>query len=162
MKTIVALTISMTSLALQTTAHAEAMCKPGEQPIFNCELKASVASLCLDASKKIFVYRNGTTGKLNLQVPRSDDLATGSPFHFSYAPYSGGGEAHVRFRQGAYNYYLYDRTYRTDDGPDFSAGIVIFKNDRKIANLACTNDASIHQQAYMQIPQETYRDISAP
>jgi hypothetical protein len=143
------------------TAHAEGMCKQEEQVVFNCDLKKSTASLCLDKKNSTFVYRNGTRDKLSLEVPTAGKESDASPFHFSNVPYAGGGEAHVRFARGDYDYFLYDKTVKTDDGPENSAGIVVFQRGKKVANLTCNNDASIHQEAYEQLAKETYRDIGA-
>lgn len=77
-------------VAVHANAHAEGMCKAGEQAVFNCKLKES-----------------------------------------------------------------------TDEGPDFSAGIVVYRKSKRIADLTCNNDASIHQEAYEQMPTEAYRDIDA-
>lgn len=149
------------SMMLHVSAFAGDMCKIGERAVFNCELDKSIASLCFEQNSRSFVYRDGTPAKIDLVVPAQRKTSESPPFYFSNIPYSGGGEVHVRFRQGGYQYYLYDKTVRTDDGPDFSAGIVVYKNNKKVANLTCNNDASVHQEVYEMMPKEAYRDIGA-
>jgi hypothetical protein len=142
-------------------SYAEGMCKTGEKIIFNCQLKDEVASICLNEKIMAFVYRDGTAERLNLQVPRPGERGNANPFYFSNVSYAGGGEAHVRFSQGGYDYYLYDKTIKSDDGPEFSSGVVVLKNNQRLANLVCNNDAAIHHEAYGKIPKEAYRDIGA-
>ncbi|MEM5342890.1 hypothetical protein [Paraburkholderia azotifigens] len=160
MKTIIRSVVAVAMpMFIHVSAHAEGMCKQDEQVVFNCELKKSTASLCIDKKTRKFVYRNGTRDKMDLQVPARDKGEDANPFQFSNVPYAGGGEAHVRFERGDYNYYLYDKTVKTADGPEMSAGIVVFRQKRKIAEMACQNDASVHQEAYEEMPKETYLDI---
>jgi hypothetical protein len=106
------------------------------------------------------VYRYGSMKKVDLEV--SDAALNKSPtFYFSNVPYSGGGEAHIRFSTAKYAYYLYDKTVKTDDGPQVSAGVVVYRNDKKVDHKVCENDASIGQTAYDEMPKEAYRDIGS-
>jgi hypothetical protein len=99
-------------------------------------------------------------GKIDLEV--SDMALKKRPvFYFSNFSYSGGGEAHIRFSRKKYIYYLYDKTEKTDDGPRFSAGVVVYRNDKKISHKICENDASIHQTAYDEMTKEPYRNIGS-
>lgn len=145
-------------LGLAMGAHAEGLCESREAVIFNCELIKSVSSLCRSNDNHVLTYRNGSKGDLNLQI--SDERGGGVNFYFSSTPYSGGGESHIRFSRFHYTYYLYDKIVKSDDGPIFSAGIIIYKDDRKVANLFCKNDATIRESAYDTITRETYRSIS--
>lgn len=147
-------------LSLTTGAHAEGLCKPGEAVIFNCELPKSISSLCQSDVDGALTYRNGVNGKINLKISDAGENM-GKIFYFSNVPYAGGGEAHIRFSRSKYTYYLYDKTMKTDDGPAFSAGIVIYENGERIANLACSNDASIRERAYHTITKEDYHSIDS-
>jgi hypothetical protein len=149
---------SIIGLAVTATVHAEGLCTIKETAIFNCELQKSTASLCQSIENETLIYRNGVDGNLNLQV--SDGKGSKKDtFYFSSAPYAGGGEAHIRFSRLGYTYYLYDKVVKTDEGPTFSAGIVIYRGGRKISNLMCSNDASIRSGAYQSIAKEAYRSI---
>ncbi|WP_143062197.1 hypothetical protein [Paraburkholderia diazotrophica] len=155
--------ISITSilgLVLMTGAHAEGLCEADEAVIFNCELPRSVSSLCQSDGDGVLTYRNGGNGKINLKISDAGERI-GKIFYFSNVPYAGGGEAHIRFSRSSYTYYLYDKTMKTNSGPAFSAGVVIYKDGKRITNVACGNDASIRERAYQKITKEAYHSIGA-
>jgi len=151
---------SIFGLALAVSAHAEGLCTSNETAVFNCELKKSVSSLCQSTENGILTYRNGLDGKINFQISGNNE-GKKDVFYFSNRPYAGGGEAHIRFSRLGYTYYLYDKTVKTDDGPTFSAGIAVYKGEKKISNSACNNNASIRSSAYQSISREMYRSIDA-
>lgn len=160
MKKNITVIISLANLIAVSCAHAEGMCKEREAEIFTCETQKSISSLCKSKDTDTLSYRNGLANRINLEVSESSDRK-GKVFYFSSTPYSGGGEAHIRFSRAGYTYYLYDKTIKTDDGPTFSAGIVVYKGATKISNQVCGNDASIHQSAYSDITKESYRSIGS-
>jgi hypothetical protein len=146
--------ISLINLAAISGVHSEGICKDNEAIIFNCEMPKSVSSLCRSKDSGIFTYQ------INLEL--SDrGISKGQSFYFSNTPYAGGGEAHIRISRSGYTYYLYDKTVKTEDGPAFSAGIVVYRGERKISNLICSNDASIRRNAYDDITKESYRSIGS-
>lgn len=152
------ISVSILTFVSAAAAHAEGLCTTKETAIFNCELEKSASSLCQSTENGTLIYRNGIDGRINLQI--SDNKKSKKDvFYFSNTPYAGGGEAHIRFSRFGYTYYLYDRTVKTDEGPTFSAGIVIYKGKKKISNLTCNNDASIREVAYQLITKEAYRSI---
>jgi hypothetical protein len=142
------------------SAHSEGLCAAGEAVIFNCDLPKSVSSLCQSDSDGTLTYRNGRDGKVNLKISDAGEKIK-NIFYFSDIPYASGGESHIRFIISNYTYYIYDKVKKTDDGPEFSAGIVILKRGEKVANLVCQNDASIRERAYHTIDRESYRPIGA-
>lgn len=152
--------VAVISLALTFSAHAEGLCAVKEMVIFNCELKRSVSSLCQSTENGTITYRNGLDGRINLQIS-GNNAGKKDVFHLSYMPYAGGGEAHIRFSRLDYTYYLYDNTIKTDEGPTFSAGIVIYRGEKKVSNFVCNNDASIRASAYESIVKEMYQEIDA-
>lgn len=155
-----AISVSILAFVSAAAAHAEGLCTTKETAIFNCELEKFASSLCQSTENGTLTYRNGIDRKINLRI--SDNKKSKKDvFYFSNTPYAGGGEAHIRFSQFDYTYYLYDRTIKTDEGPTFSAGIVIYKGKKKISNLTCNNDASIREGAYQSITKEAYRSIGA-
>jgi hypothetical protein len=145
---------------VDTKALAEGLCKSNEYVFFNCELSKSIASLC-QSDDGATIYRHGRGGKVDMQVSDDNEKGRGHVFFFSSTGYAGGGEAHIRFSQSRYTYYLYDKTIKTEDGPYFSSGIVILKDDKKITNLVCDNDASVRARAYQSMTEEAYRDIDS-
>jgi hypothetical protein len=147
-------------LGLMKGAHAEGLCEADEAVIFNCELPKSISSLCQSDGDGVLTYRNGGNGKINLKISDAGE-SMGRIFYFSNVPYAGGGEAHIRFSRSNYTYYLYDKTMKTDNGPAISAGVVIYKDGERIANLACSNDASMRERAYHAITKEDYQSIGA-
>ncbi|CAG9255541.1 conserved exported hypothetical protein [Burkholderia diffusa] len=153
-----AISVSVLAFVSMVAAHAEGLCTTKEVAIFNCELKKTVSSLCQSTENGTLTYRNGINGKINLQISDGKGIKRGV-FYFSSVPYAGGGEAHIRFSRLGYTYYLYDRTVKTDEGPTFSAGIAIYRGERKISNFICNNDASIRAGAYQSITKEDYRSI---
>jgi hypothetical protein len=152
--------ISLINLVAISNLQAEGMCKGREMVIFNCETKKSVSSLCESKESGVLSYRNGVAGKINLELS-DNGIRRGQIFYFSSTPYAGGGEAHIRFARSGYAYYLYDKSIKTEDGPAFSAGIVVYRGERKISSLVCKNDASIRQNAYNDITKEDYRGIES-
>ena len=151
---------SVVGIVSVVAARAEGLCNTKETVIFNCELKNSVSSLCQSTENGSMTYRNGSDGKIKLQV--SDNKKNKeNVFFFSNTPYAGGGEAHIRFSRLNYTYYLYDKVIKVDDGPEISAGIVVYKKTKKISNLVCNNDASIRASAYRSIYKEKYQSIDA-
>lgn len=154
-------TVSMTiiTLLIGMAAHAEGLCTVEETAIFNCELEKSTSSFCQSNKNGALTYRNGSFERINLKI--SDNGGGGNVFYFSSVPYAGGGEAHIRFSHLGFTYYLYDKTVKADEGPEFSAGIVVYNGERKISNLSCNNDASIRERAYQYITREKFRSIDA-
>ncbi|MCA8016932.1 hypothetical protein [Burkholderia metallica] len=148
---------SIMGLVSVAAAHAEGLCSREETAVFNCELKASVSSLCQSIENGSLIYRNGVGEKINLQI--SDKKNNRNVFFLSNTLYSGGGEAHIRFSRMGYTYYLYDKVIKVDDGPETFAGIVVYKKNKKIHSLACNNNASIRASAYQSISREKYRSI---
>ncbi|HDR9046112.1 TPA: hypothetical protein QDA94_000302 [Burkholderia vietnamiensis] len=157
MKACQAVTVAIIGLVVTVSVRAEGQCAVKETLIFNCELAKSTSSLCKSTENGVLTYRNRSDGKINLQI--SDKKRRKNVFYFSNTPYAGGGEAHIRFSRLGYTYYLYDRTIKADEGPASSAGIVVYKGEERISSLMCSNDASIHEEAYQAITREKYRSI---
>jgi hypothetical protein len=147
-------------LGLMTCAHAKGLCEKGEEMIFNCKLPKSDSSLCRSDSGDVLTYRNGRKRKINLEISDAGE-AMGRIFYFSNTPYAGGGETHIRFTSSNYTYFIYNKTITTDDGPVFSAGVVIYQGGDQISNLVCSNNASIREDAYRAITREAYRSVGA-
>ncbi|WP_244788432.1 hypothetical protein [Cupriavidus pauculus] len=137
---------------------AEGICTAGEAAIFNCDLRGGAASLCESNGDGALTYRHKTRNSIDLEISDGDGRSE-QVFYFSSTPYAGGGEAHIRFAKGGYTYFLYDKTVKTEEGPDSSAGIVVYKGNMNTATYVCTNDASIRQSVYQRNKMERYKDI---
>lgn len=155
--TVVALVVG---LGMTPGVRAEGLCISRETVIFNCELEKSIASLCQSRDEGTLIYRSGTSRRLAMEL--SDSSKKKSVFFLSSIPYAGGAEAHIRFSRSSYTYYLYDKTVKAREGPEFSAGIAIYKGKRKISDLSCRNDASIYAAGYESVTRESYRSIDSP
>jgi hypothetical protein len=153
--------------ALAAPPPKKSLCTPEETVIFQCELKGKQLSLCasrdFSADGGTVQYRYGTTKKMELLYPESPQPAR-DRFFFSSTGYSGGGEAHIRFRNGEYDYILFDRTVRTGFGngpnyPEFTSGVVTRRRGAVIGLRRCSNNASIVSKAYEALPTEEFEDI---
>lgn len=152
---------SILTLMILLAANADAsesMCGSRESVIFNCDLGRSVASLCMSRISGLSVYRKGTSKKLELVLNERRN-GRGALFFLSNTQYAGGYESHIRFSNDNVTYILYDKSVKTDDGPEASAGIVIYEKGRKLANLVCENDASISAATYEVMRKEGYTAI---
>jgi hypothetical protein len=138
--------------------NAEGLCMEKEVALFNCEMKKSVSSLCLATENGDVTYRNGIDGRLDFMISEDKNIKK-RIFYFSDVSYAGGGEAHIRFSRFGYTYYLYDKTIKADDGPEFSAGVAVYKGLKRVSNSLCINDASIRSGAYQSIEREVFKAI---
>lgn len=124
---------------------ANSLCEAQELTLFSCPLKArKLVSLCASASfpaaNSTLQYRFGSLGRVEFQYP---EVATNGKRHFFYSAtgYSGGGESHVRFANGEYDYILFERTVRTQTketrAPHFSSGVISRKAGKTLAIRTC-------------------------
>ncbi|WP_454766948.1 hypothetical protein [Cupriavidus campinensis] len=155
------LIVTSFSLAILTLyasgIHSETLCKSTERIAFNCQLRNGISSLCEVNDGGAFIYRNGTSDNIRLEV--SSPPSGRTSFRISSTPYAGGSETHISFSRYRHVYFLYDKIVKTDDGPESSAGVTVFNAGRKVVDQTCLNDASIHSIAYDALPWEEYRDI---
>jgi hypothetical protein len=136
--------------------HSDKICENAGTLIFNCKLPRSTASLCMSRTGSLTYTAQSFKGNA-LKLTNLGDK--GTKFRFSNVAFSGGGEAHIRFQNNGYEYFLFDKTVKTNEGPDFNAGILVYRSNRRIASFTCENDASIHEDAYTQLPREQFRSI---
>lgn len=123
-------------------------CAADEQPLFHCVSGERAVSLCADRGRDAVRYRSVAPGHASASVLPMDRV------RLRLIPYAGGGEARIRFIDGAAEYVAFDRTVRTgfDPGghndPEFSAGAIVADVDGGTAMMECENDASILRAAY--------------
>lgn len=152
-------------LTSHISSHAEeqshrTLCAASETVLFNCELKHRSASLCFNEKTKLIKYRFGTEAREDLIYPKT--LAKNEySFELSTTPYPGGGENRIRFANGKYNYFIYDITRRQQDKTSIdsiqTAGIAVYENGKRIANLKCENsETSIAPLAFEILQKEDF------
>lgn len=143
----------------------QAECLQEEQLLFQCEVNDRVFLLCASVpiAPEVGYVRyveHGPAGLVRAYPQEMEPHAT--HFRFSSAAYSGGGEARIRFSDGAAEYMVFDRTIRTgftvDGGndPQFDAGVVTMKQDGSRIAMQCDNPASIRAVAYDALVRETF------
>ena len=146
-------------------APEKSLCSAGETPLFQCTIKGKQVSLCAsgatatDAGK--LQYRFGTAQKIELSYPDAPQPANGK-FFKSETGYSGGGEERIRFKNGDYDYFLFERTVRTGFGsgpnnPEFSAG-VITRHGKSVTTRLCAQDGAM-KPASGTLPEEEFEDL---
>jgi hypothetical protein len=109
------------------------LCRGPEVTIATCSIGKKLVSVC-GWGEKQSVYRYGTPDQIELEAldPR-----------ISQQSFSGGGETQIHFTKGRFRYILYDRIFRSGFGadghtdPQFSAGLLVQKNGRRLAERAC-------------------------
>lgn len=134
-----ALRIAWPILALlPLCAVAEALdCAPGQRPVFSCATKARVIVVCasrdLTAQAGFVQYRFGRPAALELAYPAVD--ADWRPqVRGGTLMLSGGGGAYIAFTNAPYRYTVYTATGR---GWGSKAGVLVEKDGKQVANLAC-------------------------
>lgn len=118
-------------------AHIHAsLCHPQEVTIAACPIGKKLVSVC-GWGKRQAIYRFGTLTHIELEA---------RALHLSEQSFSGGGETQIHFTSEIYRYILYDRIVRSGFGadgrndPQFSAGLIVLQNRRRLAERPCTNN----------------------
>lgn len=160
-------------LVLSTLANlsmAESLCLPGEQIAFSCSVKMHIVSLCasnpLTKDTGDMQYRFGTRSNIEFQFPRTPS-AQGKQFHLSSTSYGGGGETHLSFTNGRFEYTIYERTTKGEEDQEgvrptsFSAGVLVRKGRKKIAHYRCNSNenAGISAFTYNVLPMEPFKQL---
>ncbi len=138
----------------------QGLCSTGEISLFNCNLKSKNASLCVNEAKNRMQYRIGTEAKKDFTYPQIQK-SNGYGFKLSTTPYPGGGENRIRFTNGIYSYFIYDITRSQQDTTPLdsiqTAGIVVYTNGKRIANIKCENsETSISSLAFEILQREEF------
>lgn len=114
---------------------AAQLCGSPSKTSYTCRLGAKALAICGTGSGAS--YRFGSSGHVEVEA--------GSPT-FVFKGDSGGGEAQMAFRKGAYSYVVYDWNYRTDFGfgghhdQAFIQGVLVRRDGRTSADLHCTRN----------------------
>ncbi len=152
----------------QAATPTPSLCEASEKVVLTCELKGSkkMLSLCAGASFPApgasLQYRFGAPEKIELRYPEGHSNAR-KAFLYSATGYSGGGEAHIRFTNGAYDYILFERTVQVESGgkrkPQFSAGVITRKAQKVLSVRTCAQGAALQLDVADQLPTEEFEFI---
>ena len=111
-----------------------AVCTAEETPIFACIVEGGKRLSVCGSNEGAVQYRFGDESGAELVL---DGGAWAS------VPYSGGGEAQIKFESGDTDYIVFSRVVRTNfepgepNNPAISDGVVVLKEGAQIAKLAC-------------------------
>ncbi len=141
-------------------SHAYAKCTSSEEVVFECEWKNTRVSICYEKDKDEWTYKNETANKPDFYFKKSGAEKNG--FALSMGGFWGAYINRIRAKNNNFDYYVYDQMVRTSDGSDLSAGVMVYKNGKAVANHECSNDASIHSQAYEKMGKEDFIDLAKP
>lgn len=155
---------------LANMAMAENLCLPNEQIIFSCSIKTRIASLCASTpftkDTGNMQYRFGTRSHIDFQFPPTPS-EQGKHFHLSSTSYGGGGETHLSFINGGFEYIIYERTTKSEEDREgvrptiFSAGVFVRKGSGQTAKYKCSKNesAGINAIVYDALPTESFKPL---
>ncbi len=156
------------AMGVLAATPAPSLCEASEVVVLTCELKGSrtMLSLCAGANFPApgasLQYRFGAPGKVELRYPEGHPNAR-KAFLYSATGYSGGGEVHIRFANGAYDYILFERTVQVESGgkrkPQFSAGVVTRKAQKVLSVRTCAQGSALRLDVADQLPAEEFETI---
>ena len=142
--------------ATQAPTPRGSLCAVGEEVIFSCGVGRKMVSVCGGrATAPHAQYRFGTPGDIELAFPGPGQ----SGLSYAREMYSGGGALRIRFTNAGYDYAVYSRTVRTGfrgpNNPRFSDGVMVSRDGRLRANLACTTPVRADAQPDDFMPEGT-------
>lgn len=129
------------------------LCQAGETILFQCRTGSRTIAVCGSRSPPRAVYRFGRPGRTEFTS------AAGTRFSWARTGYIGGGELHIRFRSGAYDYAVYSRVVRTGFGTDglhyprFEAGVMVARGNRLLADRRCADEDRYDGQVEDYMPE---------
>ena len=132
----------MVVLPLQLQAVEVTHCVPPEQSVFSCTTGTKIVAVCrtpeLTADSGALQYRFGLPAALELSFPPAGAdwrvVTRGGTVAFS-----GGGGAWLAFTNARYRYVVYSAV---GQGWGSKAGVVVEKDGKRIATLACKGVAT--------------------
>ena len=124
--------------------------------MFHCQIGKEWIDLFFDIDR-VAHYVHSKNNVIDLAL---DNRKNANFFQMSFTGLSGGGQAHIKFTNGGYDYYLYDITARSGDYPTFKSGVAVLKDGVVLSNRECINDATILSDAYERLPRFDQDPIS--
>lgn len=140
------------------------LCQAPEKRIFDCAVGEKRLSVCassnLGPKSGTVQYRFGSVDKPELLYPPRP-AAPADVFWSSRTMYSGGGEFRIRFRNGSYDFLVFDSSQRTGFGAAgnetvFTAGVVVKQKGKLLAVRKCTGDAFVDSELLDFLPEEDF------
>lgn len=117
------------------------LCKDNEKSMFSCATGEKIISLCAtqynEKDKNILTYRFGKPNNIPELEYQSKENETNKYFTYAKAYYGNGSIEEMSFKKGAYLYTIYQGRHNYRDN---SAGLLLEKNGKKIANFSCNNN----------------------
>lgn len=124
--------------------------------MFHCQIDKEWIDLFFDIDR-IAHYVHSKNNVIDLAL---DNRKNANFFQMSFTGLSGGGQAHIKFTNGGYDYYLYDITAHSGDYPTFKSGVAVLKDGVVLSNRECMNGATILSDAYERLPEFEQDPIS--
>lgn len=159
-----ALHLLLLPLASLAFAAPDSLCGRNESPVFECNVGNKRLSICaagdLRRDTGTLQYRFGTRERIELRYPLPAAAPSGY-FLASRTTYSGGGELRIRFRNGDYDYLIFDSTTRTGFGaagnqPVFEAGVQVKHRGRLLATRRCIGNSHLDSELLTLLPEEEF------
>lgn len=166
-------TAASTRAQVRSTGNQEGLCGAHEEAVFACATPKGLAYVCgippeglssrdaQYAAPVTIQYRFGRPGKVEFVYPQTTTPPE-KTFKFSSVAYSGGGEAHLSFENGGYEYILYDRMIAGDwdnkghRAHTFNTGVLVRKGGRVMSNLRCTGAGDTMRAPAYALPKEPF------
>lgn len=111
-------------------------CSDSEDVLFSCRFDSGKQlSVCADDKDKTH-YRFGK------ETPEMALIGTS----WASVPYSGGGEAQIKFTNGDTDYIVFSRVIRTNftpdepNNPEFSDGVMVVRKGKLLSKMSCNGD----------------------
>ena len=154
------LLLFISSSALGATSST--LCMKNEQIFFSCRIGEKTVSVCASnpvTDQSGYVqYRFGNKDDIELTYPASLLPPYNHFFHHT-GTYSGGYMAHLSFKNGKYDYVVYDHFLSVFDkagrrGHEQTSGVIVIDNRGKETNLRCS-DA---KNAKLQYDEHLFQD----
>lgn len=158
------LALLLLPLASLAFAAPDSLCGSNESPVFDCGVGNKRLSICaagdLRSNTGTLQYRFGTRERIELRYPAPAATPSGH-FLASHTSYSGGGEFRIRFRNGDYDYLVFDSTTRTGFGaagnqPLFEAGVQVKRQGKLLATRRCSGARHLDSDLLAQLPEEEF------
>lgn len=112
--------------------------------MFHCQIDKEWIDLFFDIDR-VAHYVHSKSNVIDLAL---DNRKNANFFQMSFMGLSGGGQAHIKFTNGGYDYHLYDITAHSDEEYIFKSGVAVLKDGVVLSNRECINGATILSDAY--------------
>lgn len=116
--------------------------------MFHCQIENGWVDLFLDIDG-VTHYVHSKSNVIDLAL---DNHLNASFFKISSTMLIGGGEAHIKFTNGHYDYYIYDITADVGEAAISKSGIAVLNGGVVLDNQVCFNNANIRGEAYQRLP----------